>query len=319
MPIAPTTFFHEVSVIARTHLADDVVELVLRSTDQTPLPQWEPGAHIDLVMEPGLVRQYSLCGDPTDPLTYRIAIRREHDGRGGSVRAHQLNVDDVTTIRGPRNHFSLYDSSAYVFVAGGIGITPIIPMIRRADANRLPWRLHYMGRSRSSMPYLSELAELDRARGNVHILPSSEFGRARIEHLLTPTDVGSTVYSCGPGTLLHAVEDASKMIGICCYTERFTAQVNDDVVDVPFVARLAASGIDLLVPADRTLLDILIDADIDVSTSCEEGTCGSCEVPVIDGVPDHRDTVLTAEERASCDLILVCVSRSRTPMIVLDL
>ncbi|GAF46439.1 PDR/VanB family oxidoreductase [Rhodococcus wratislaviensis] len=319
MSITPTTFVHEVSVIARVHLADGVVELVLRSTDQTPLPPWEPGAHIDLVMGPGLVRQYSLCGDHTDPLTYRIAIRREQKGRGGSIRAHELHTDDVVTIRGPRNHFPLHDSAAFIFVAGGIGITPIIPMIRRVDAVGLPWRLHYMGRSRSSMPYLPEVAELDRDRGRVHVAPSSEFGRIRIENVLTSVDVGSTVYSCGPGELLHAVEYRSKQVGLCCYTERFATTVVDNVVDFPFVARLATTGIDLSIPADRTLLDMLIDADVDVLTSCEEGTCGSCEVPVIDGEPDHRDTVLTAEERASRDRILVCVSRSRTPTIVLDL
>lgn len=319
MSIAPTTFSREVSVIARTPLVDGVVELVLRSTDQAPLPQWEPGAHIDLVMAPELIRQYSLCGDPTDPRTYRVAIRREFAGRGGSIYAHGLNTDDVVTIRGPRNHFPLHDGAAYIFVAGGIGITPILPMIRRVDADGLPWRLHYMGHSRASMPYLPELTELDRSRGLVHVAPSSESGRIRIEDVLTSADAGSTVYACGPSELLHDVEHTSAEIGLRHYAERFAAELIDNLVDSPFVARLATTGIELRVPADRTLLDILLDADIDVLTSCEEGTCGSCEVPVIDGEPDHRDTVLTADERASCDRMLVCVSRSRTPTIVLDL
>lgn len=313
----------KVMVRERAMVADRAVELVFAAEDGAPLPPWQPGAHIDLVLDSSTIRQYSLCGDPDDRNTYRVAVLHEPHGRGGSARIHdEMRVGDTVVIRGPRNHFRLEESASYVFIAGGIGITPLLPMIRRVSSAGSTWRLHYAGRQRSTMAYLPELEELGRAADGhqrVHVSPSAEVGRIDLDAVLGGGGPGLIVYCCGPESLLDAVEDAANGRSLLCRTERFVARTIADATNTPFAVRLATTGIELAVPADRPLLDVLFDADVDVLTSCEEGTCGTCEVGVLEGVPDHRDSVLTAEEQASCDRMMVCVSRSRTPRLVLNL
>lgn len=303
----------------RVDVSEGVIALTLTSRDGSDLPAWEPGAHVDLVLGDGVVRQYSLSGDPADRTSYRVGVLREPNGRGGSAAVHDtLKPGSRVEVRGPRNHFALEPAQRYVFVAGGIGITPILPMVRAAEAAGAEWSLTYGGRTRTSMAFLDEL-EVHGDR--LTVWPQDEHGHLDLDGLLgTPTD-DTLIYVCGPTPLLDAVEErcVSWPRG-ALHLERFAAKdVGAPVRDEPFEIELQRSGRVLTVPNERSIVDVLDDADIHVLTSCGEGTCGTCETKVLDGTPDHRDSVLTADEQARNDCMMVCVSRSCTARLVLDL
>jgi ferredoxin-NADP reductase len=307
-------------VARRESLASDVVRLTLADPDGAPLPAWEPGAHVDLVLGPDLVRQYSLCGDPADESRWQVAVQRAPDGgRGGSrVVVDELAEGAVLGVRGPRNAFGLRPAEAYLFVAGGIGITPILPMVRRAAALGTDWRLVYGGRSRSTMPFLRELAEFGE---RVDVRPQDETGLLPLAELLATPRRGALVYCCGPAPLLAAVEESMAAAGWppdALSVERF-APVAPEGADAAFEVELASSGRVVAVPGDRTVLQALEDAGVPVLSSCRGGTCGTCEVGVLAGTVDHRDALLTEVERAAHDAMLVCVSRAAGPRLVLDL
>jgi ferredoxin-NADP reductase len=312
---------HELDLVLekKEAVADDVVRLVLRHPDGYELPAWAPGAHVDLVLADGLVRQYSLCGDPDDLSTLHVAVLREEAGRGGSRRVHdELGEGDVVHVRGPRNHFPLVQADRYLFIAGGIGITPILPMIAQVEASGADWKLVYGGRTRSSMAFRAELQ--DRYPGKVVLHPQDEAGLLDLPTLLA--DPGATaVYCCGPEGLLAAVEErcASLPKGTL-HVERFAPK--EGAADGPresFEVELAQSGTILTVPADRSVLDVVEDSGVQVLSSCQEGTCGTCETTVLSGIPDHRDSVLTDDEQAANDTMMICVSRSCSPRLVLEL
>jgi len=310
-----------VVVDARTAIADDVVELVLRPVAGGDLPAWEPGAHVDVEIDGGdrLVRQYSLCGDPADRAAYRIAVLRQPASRGGSVRLHDdVEEGDKLTLRGPRNHFPLEPAPRYLFLAGGIGVTPLLAMARWAAAVGTEWSMVYGGRSRTAMAYLDALVEIAGAR--LTVVPQDEQGLIDLAAALDPIAPGTVVHCCGPEPLLTAAEAACAARGLRLRIERFAPlAVDPAAVDSAFTVQLASTGAELVVPADRTIVGVLAEAGVDVLTSCEEGTCGTCETAVVAGVPDHRDSVLTAEERAAGDRLLPCVSRCIGPRLVLDL
>ncbi|ROS43729.1 PDR/VanB family oxidoreductase [Amycolatopsis thermoflava] len=304
----------------KEELAAGVVRLTLRHPAGEPLPEWEPGAHLDLVLAEGLVRQYSLCGDPADRSVLQVAVLREPDGRGGSAWVHdRLSTGDTVRIRGPRNHFRLVDSPRYLFVAGGIGITPIVPMIARAEVSGADWRLVYGGRSRASMAFREELVA--RYGDRVEIRPQDETGLLDLDELLGAPRDGVAVYCCGPEPLLAAVEQrcAAWPPG-SLHVERFSPKAGADAGErTTFEVELAASGRIVTVPPDKSILAAVEEAGVSVLSSCQEGTCGTCETPVLDGVPDHRDSLLTDAERAANDTMMICVSRSCGPRLVLDL
>jgi len=309
-------------VAAKARRADGVVELRLRDPAGGVLPEWSPGAHVDVRCGPGLVRQYSLCGDPADAGEYRIAVLREPESRGGSRALHDdVGEGTLLEVSEPRNHFWLERADRYLFVAGGIGITPILPMLAEAQRRGRPWRLIYGGRTRTSMAFLDEL----RGHGEkVRAVPQDECGLLDLPRALAGLPEGTLVYCCGPEPLLAAMEAACAGAGLssALRVERFSPKPREDdepAGNAEFDVELADTGVRLTVPADRTLLDVLRDAGVDVLTSCEEGTCGSCETTVLRGEPDHRDSVLTDDERAQGDRLMVCVSRSATPVLVLDL
>ncbi|WP_410632208.1 PDR/VanB family oxidoreductase [Amycolatopsis sp. cmx-4-83] len=287
-------------------VADDVVRLTVRAPDGGPLPSWEPGAHVDLEL-PGGVRQYSLCGRPEDTSAYQVAVLREPAGRGGSAYVHdELAPGHRVRVSEPRNHFPLVPAERYLFVAGGIGITPILPMLERAG----DWQLVYGGRTRSSMAFTDELA---RYGDRVTIRPQDEDGLLDLAGL--PVEPGTAVYCCGPAPLLTAVE----RLGLeNLHVERFTAEP-DDGPRTAFEVELAGSGRVLAVPADRSILDVVEEAGVTVLSSCREGTCGTCETGVLGGTPEHRDAVLTDAEREESEVMMLCVSRARSPRLVLDL
>ncbi|WP_406033213.1 PDR/VanB family oxidoreductase [Nocardioides sp. NBC_00163] len=308
-------------VVRRWAAADDVVALELADVDGGTLPVWAPGAHIDMVLPDGNVRQYSLCGDPADRLTWRVGVLLERDGRGGSRWIHErLGEGDLLTTRGPRNHFALEPASRYLFIGGGIGITPILPMIASARSAGAEIEVAYGGRTRESMAFLNELADLG---DRVELAPQSEVGLLDLDRLLANPAPGTLIYCCGPGTLLDAVEErVGHWPEGALRVERFSARSDVQLAsgaDQAFEVELAQSGTVLQVPADRTLLSVLEDAEADVISSCAEGTCGSCETAVVAGDIDHRDSVLSDAERAAGDRMMVCVSRCRGAKLVLDL
>ncbi|MEU0721816.1 2Fe-2S iron-sulfur cluster-binding protein [Streptomyces lavendulocolor] len=305
--------------------ADGVVAVELAAADGAPLPAWEPGAHVDLVLPSGLIRQYSLCGDPADPDTYRIGVLHVEDGRGGSAEVHALRAGQRIAVRGPRNRFPLVLADHYLFIAGGIGITPILPMVRAVAAAGREWRLVYGGRSRATMAFADELLALGGDR--VRLVPEDSDGLPDLAAALADTARGAAVYACGPEPLLTALEKtiAADFPDRHLHIERFSAprtapqKPGAPAVAGEFTVALRRSGRVLLVPADRTLLEVIREAVPDVPSSCEEGFCGSCELRVLDGAPDHRDTVLSAGERDRRDVIYPCVSRARSRTLSVDL
>ena len=309
----------DVTVLEKTAASDGVVSLVLRSDEHPTLPGWTPGAHVDLILPDVATRQYSLSGDPADTSTYRLGILRDPNGRGSSLYVHdQLAAGDVVRVRGPRNNFPLVPSARYLFIAGGIGITPILPMITAAERAGATWRLVYGGRSRASMAFLDEL----NAHGDkVMVRPQDEYGLLDLDELLRTPEADTLVYCCGPEPLLAAVEQkSSHWPSGSLHLERFAPkELTEPVLHQAFEVVLAQSGITLNVPPDRSIIDLVEEAGIGIISSCREGTCGTCETPVLEGEPDHRDSVLTADEQAVNDCMMICVSRSCSSRLVLDL
>lgn len=305
---------NELVVQEKEFAADGVVVITLRHPLDEPLPTWTPGAHVDLLLSPGLERQYSLCGDPADRSAWRIAVLRESDGRGGSAFVHeQLETGGKIEVRGPRNHFGLLPAPRYLFVAGGIGITPILPMLAAAEAAGAEWTLLYGGRSRASMAFRDELR---RHGDRVTLAPQDETGLLDLSVLDDLRD-GTLVYCCGPGPLLDAVEERCPA-GVL-HVERFQPKQQQADGDGEFEVVLDRSGRTLTVPPGVSLLDTVRAAGVEVLYSCTEGTCGTCETDVLEGTPDHRDSVLTEAERAAGETMLICVSRCRGKRLVLDL
>jgi cytochrome P450/ferredoxin-NADP reductase len=300
-------------------VAEDVVALTLRAVDEGPLPRWEPGAHVDLILDGAPTRQYSLCGDPADDSFVRLGILRDPGGRGSSLYVHdQLQTGAIVQVRGPRNNFPLVTSPRYLFIAGGIGITPVLTMVRAAEAAGADWRLVYGGRQRASMAFLDELA----AYGDrVSVRPQDETGLLDLDSLLGEPQPGTKVYCCGPEPLLAAVEERCKAWPArSLHVERFVPKaLTEPVLTQAFEVYLAQSELTLTIPPDRSILSVVEDAGVEVLYSCSEGTCGTCETGVLQGVPDHRDSVLDEEEQQAGDRMMICVSRSCTPRLVLDI
>lgn len=309
-PVRHSGFDLDLRVSAVVHEADDVVSLLLQRPDGSDLPRWTPGAHVDIFLPSGRQRQYSLNGDPADRTHYRIAVRKIADGKGGSLEIHETFTAGTSVhVRGPRNAFPLIDTDSHLFVAGGIGITPILPMVRRRAALGGAWRLVYLGRSRASMPFLTELRELaTRSGGVLDIRPDDEFGIPDVAEILRSGTPGDAVYMCGPTPLMDAAKIALPHVNptASLHTERFSPR--PVLGGEPFTVTLARTGTTIDVAGDETALEAVRRAKPDVSYSCQQGFCGSCKVKVLAGAIDHRDTRLFDNERA--DSMLICVSRA---------
>ncbi|MFI7234159.1 PDR/VanB family oxidoreductase [Streptomyces cyaneofuscatus] len=312
----PTTI-RRLLITERVPVAEGVVQLRLEGP---ALPRWQPGAHLELVLPSGLVRQYSLCGDPGDPGTYTVATRLVEDGRGGSREVHeQLQEGAEIEVRGPRNRFPLVEAEAYVFVAGGIGITPILPMLRSLAARGANWRLLYGGRSRASMPFLDEIEKLGAEGGRVTVVAQDEAGHPDTAAVLAGIAPGTAVYCCGPEPLMAAVT-AALPEGCTLHLERFSAVTADaagPADSAAFEVELHRSGRTVQVAAGQSVLAAVREELPHVSYSCEQGFCGTCQQRVLEGEIDHRDELLTDDERG--DSMLICVSRCRGGRLVLDL
>jgi cytochrome P450/ferredoxin-NADP reductase len=306
-----------------TPVADGIVKLRLVSPDGRALPRWTAGSHIDIECgHPDVSRQYSLCGDPADVFAFEIAVLRDATSRGGSAWVHGgLKAGDRLKIRGPRNHFHLDESAKkLVFIAGGIGITPVSAMARRAQELGIDYTLHYSGRSRATMAFLPELAALHGER--LVVYAQDEDRRNDLAGLLATPGAGTQVYACGPARMLKALaahcghwpEDS-------LHVEHFESTLTtlDPSREQAFDVELKDSGIVVHVAADQTLLTALRAANIDVQSDCEEGLCGSCEVRVLGGRIDHRDLVLTRAEREAGQRMMTCCSRACDGRLVLEL
>jgi ferredoxin-NADP reductase len=299
-----------------------VVVLDLAHPENQDLPRWEPGAHVDLILDDGLTRQYSLCGDPHNSEIWRVGVLLDPNTRGGSRYVHQnLNEGATVRVRGPRNHFPLVDAQHYRFIAGGIGITPIFAMIEAAQRSGSDWTLLYGGRTRASMAFAAELAE--RYPERVTVWPQDERGLLDLESLFKDPEDSTLVYCCGPEALLGAVEQHSAHwpAGIL-HIERFAAKAPEaqaaEALD-QFEVVCQRSGVTFEIASDQSILEVLEEAGIPILGSCYEGVCGTCEARVLGGTPDQRDSVLTDAEKAAGEVMLICVSRSRTERLVLDL
>lgn len=312
------------SITVRVHrttwLADGVVRVDLRAADGTELPSWEPGAHIGLRLPNGLTRQYSLCGDVADRSTWTIAVLREQASRGGSAWVHErLTAGTVLDIDEPRNNFALCEAEEYLFVAGGIGITPLLPMARSVAAAGKRWRLFYCGRSRDAMALVPELTALGDEQVTVHA-DREQGGPPDLTTVTDQVPPGTAIYCCGPEALITAMERAVPA-GSELHVERFrpAATSTPSTPDAAFDVVLAGSGTRVRVAEGVSVLDALEGAGVDIESSCREGVCGSCETKVLGGEPDHRDFVLSDAEKASNSTMLVCVSRCRSAELTLDL
>ncbi|MCM2389243.1 PDR/VanB family oxidoreductase [Streptomyces albipurpureus] len=306
--------------------ADGVLSLTLADPHGNALPHWQPGAHLRLTLPTGVERHYSLCGDPADTGTYRVAVLHEPRGRGGSEYIHRfLRPGAVIAAGRPRNNFPLLPAARYLFVAGGIGITPLLPMLRAAEQSGAHWRLLYGGRSRASMAFLGELAGYgDRVR----VSARDERGRLPLAAALAEANASApahepvAVYCCGPEGLLDALdEQCAGRSGLRPHVERFKPPASQGVEEsnTPVEVRCVRSGTTVEVSAKESVLDALLASGVKVHGSCREGICGTCEVTVRAGTPDHRDHILDAAEREAGQVMYPCVSRSLTPVLELDL
>ena len=301
--------------------AKGVMVVELRSLSGEALPSFKPGAHIELHLPGDIVRQYSLCNDARENHRYCVGVGLSATSRGGSRHVHQaLRVGDRLTVSPPRNHFALQeDAPGLVFFAGGIGITPVWSMIQWCEANQRPWHLFYLVRSRQRAAFMEEL----RGFGDRVTLHADDEAGGLFDVAAAVSRQAPNVhfYTCGPTPLMLAVEAAaSSFPDEQVHFEWFTPREPKSLAaDKPFTVQLAKTGKAFEVPAGKSILQVLEANGLRVESSCREGTCASCEICVLDGTPDHRDSVLTAAERKKNDVMMICVSRSLSESLVLDL
>lgn len=312
----------ELVITRKDVVAVGVHRLTFARRDGADLPGWEPGAHVDLHFTSNgvdYVRQYSLCGQPNDRQHWQVAVRLASDGRGGSAHIHEgVAEGDTIRVSSPRNNFPLVAAKRYLFIAGGIGITPILPMLTNVSAAGADWRLFYCGRSAESMAFIDDVVAIGGDRVSLH--ESDASGQADLNTLIAQADADTVLYCCGPEPMLNAIDDScASWSSDRVHYERFSARADGSIdEDTEFEVEFARSGIVATVPPGCSILDKAEELGVDIDSSCQEGVCGSCETRVISGTPDHRDSVLSPKERAAGKTIMVCVSRSCSSRLVLD-
>jgi ferredoxin-NADP reductase len=314
----PIDELRRVRVSAIRLLATDILAFDLIAADGRPLAPFTAGSHVDVYTPSGVVRQYSLCSDPRERNFYTIAVKNELAGRGGSTSMHaNVEVGTLLGIAGPRNHFPLLThAKSSVFVAGGIGITPIYAMIQTLAANDGDWTLHYCARSEEHAAFHDELTLHYPSRVKRYF---SESPLLDPREVLRDIGAESHLYCCGPAGLMKAVQDAGSPDDAArLHFEWFSAPAAPHAENQGFEVQLASTGAVLEIPPEKSILHVLREQGIDVPCSCEEGVCGSCETRIVSGEVEHRDALLTAAERQANRSMMVCVSRARG-RVVLDL
>lgn len=310
-----------VRVARRVEAATDIIALDLESADGAPLPEFEVGAHVDVYVQSGLIRQYSLTGDPADRTKYRLGILLDPNSRGGSSAIHsRFKEGRAIRIGRPRNNFPLYREAAHtILFAGGIGITPMLSMAYALEAAGMSWEMHYCGRTPDRLAFTDELARFgDKVR--LHIDTGPQQQHLDIQAVLAASAPDRHLYVCGPNGFMDFVVRSAEQAGWdkgCIHLERFGAEVNTD--GAPFTVVAHRSGLSVEVQPGETIAQKLAGIGIEVQVSCQSGVCGTCLTRVVDGMPDHRDLVQTDLEKASNAQITVCCSRSKTKTLVLDL
>ncbi|BBC31027.1 Vanillate O-demethylase oxidoreductase [Streptomyces graminofaciens] len=319
-----STTWTDAVVVARYDATPRIAVFELARADGDELWEYEPGAHIDVQLgEAALVRQYSLCGPPGIRKQYRIAVLNEAASRGGSRAMHALAEGDTLRIAEPRNRFSLTSARRHLLLAGGIGITPLLSMAQTLDATGGDYHLHYCARSRSEAAFLAELE--NHPRVTLHFDDQAPEQLLHLERDLGDPAPDTTVYVCGPGGFMDYALGRAAELGwpaSALHKERFSASPAaaepDGGGEGGFTLRVSSTGAEYLVPEDQSVLDVLLANGVEAPYSCGQGICGECIVRVRAGEPDHRDDILTDEERAE-GLFTPCSSRSRSPILELEL
>lgn len=303
------------------HEADGVRSFRLERPCGGAVQPWSPGAHLEFTLPSGVVRHYSLCGDPEDRSGYLVAVLEQPDGRGGSREFHERVTPGVSLSAGdPRNHFPLVEADDYLFIAGGIGITPILPMVRAVAKMGKSFRILYGGRTLASMAFSDEIRDYGAA---AVVVPEDAAGRIDIPGELARCPVGARVYCCGPEPLLWAVKAAcdgdDRLGGL--HFERFGSAVPAPAASgrASFKVELAKTGVTIVVDEASSILDKVLEVVPEQPWACREGYCGTCETAIIAGEPEHADDILTAGERASNTVMMICVGRSRSPTLILGI
>jgi vanillate O-demethylase ferredoxin subunit len=307
-------------VKSATWEAPSVVSYDLRPLEPGELPPFTAGAHVDLTLPNGLIRSYSLINPQAERHRYVIAVQRDRASRGGSKWVHEnFRPGDILTVNGPRNNFALNEAAQKsVFIAGGIGITPIMSMIERLSTLNREWELVYCARKRADTAFAEKLADFgSRVRFNFDEEPGGRMLDIAATVRAAPPD--AHLYCCGPLPMLEAFEAAAASLPRDrVHVEYFTAK-EPAAVQGGFTVVLAKSGKEFVVPPGKTILDTLLDAGLDIPYSCTEGICGTCETRVLEGEPDHRDLILTEDERAAGKVMMICCSGAKSEKLVLDL
>jgi vanillate O-demethylase ferredoxin subunit len=314
-----------VRVAAKTVEAVDICSFELVDTSGKVLPAFSAGSHIDVAVGEGLTRQYSLCNDPAESHRYQIAVLRDPATRGGSAGMHDhVRVGDVIAISAPKNHFPLaHEAKKSLLLAGGIGVTPILCMAERLALTGADFEMHYCTRSKDRTAFHDRIRNARYAsRVQFHFDDGDVSQKFDIAARLATPEAGTHLYVCGPKGFMDAVLATARARGwpeAQLHYEFFSADVTPSANDESFEVQLASSGRVVVVPKDKTVVQALADAGIEVQTSCEQGVCGTCITRVLEGEPDHKDLYFTPEEQAKNDQFTPCCSRAKSKRLVLDL
>ncbi|QIM49612.1 MULTISPECIES: PDR/VanB family oxidoreductase [Alcaligenaceae] len=313
-----------VTVVNKIFEAVDIISLELAEVDGKQLPYFTAGAHIDVHLPGGIVRQYSLLNDSTESHRYVIAVLKDAESRGGSVAIHKkIKVGDVLRISTPKNHFPLISANQSLLLAGGIGVTPILSMAHQLNRTNAAFRMHYCTRSRERTAFLDTIQSSEFSdRVHFHFDDGDDAQKLDLKTLMAKPSPTTHLYVCGPKGFIDYVVDSAKEAGWSSdqiHFEYFGAGEIDTSGDKVFKVKIASSGTILDVAPGKSITRVLEENDVFIPVSCEEGVCGTCLTRVIEGEPDHRDLYLTDAEKTANNQILPCCSRAKSAMLTLDL
>lgn len=313
-----------VKVIKKIHVAEDICSFELAAAEGGLLLPFSAGSHIDVHLPDGLIRQYSLCNQPSERHRYLIAVLRDPGSRGGSVAMHdKINVGDIVRISEPKNHFALVPARHSLLFAGGIGVTPILCMAERLAQTEATFEMHYCARSESRMAFAEHIRRAQFTdKVHFHFDDGLEAQKLNAETVLAQPSMDTHLYVCGPTGFMNWIIGTARKLGWTennIHREYFAAAAVDTSDDGCFDIRIASTGRVIRIPKDRNPIAVLAEAGVDIPMSCEQGVCGTCLTRVLEGQIDHRDMYLTDAEKARNDQFTPCVSRALSKLLVLDL
>ena len=313
-----------VRVARKTKEAEDVASFELVGVDGISLPPFSAGAHIDVQVHGSMVRQYSLCNDPAEAHRYVIGVLKEPNSRGGSAAMHSdVKAGDLLCISAPKNHFPLIPAKKNLLFAGGIGVTPILCMAERLAQNGADFEMHYCTRGvERTAFYELILASAFADKVAFHFDAGAAQQKLNTVDVLTNAGPDAHLYVCGPTGFINHVIDTAKSLNWTSdriHSEYFSAAPADTTEDTAFIVKIASSGKEYVIPADKTVVQALETHGIEIPVSCEQGVCGTCVTRVLSGRPEHRDMYFTDDEHEKNDQFTPCCSRAYSSSLVLDL